>query len=70
MRLLPTYRELVVEEREHHWLGEVGHHCVHQGDADHLVTQHVAAVLILQKKRRQWQGGKGEQPRVPKKKVL
>lgn len=74
MRLFPTYRQLVMEESEDHWVGEVGHHCVHQGDADYLVTQDVAAVFILLEKRRQWQCGKGEQPgvkqrRVPKKKI-
>lgn len=36
-----------MEESEDHWLGEVGHHCVHQGDADYLVTQDMAAVFIL-----------------------
>lgn len=36
-----------MEESEDHWVREVGHHCVHQGDADYLVTQDVAAVFIL-----------------------
>lgn len=36
-----------MEESEDHWLREVGHHCVHQGDADYLVTQDMAAVFIL-----------------------
>lgn len=73
MRLFPTYWQLAMEESEDHWVGEVGHHCVHQGDADHLVTQDVAAVFILlEKKGRQWQCGKGELSeekcaRVPKK---
>lgn len=48
----PTYRQLLVEESEDHWVGEVGHHSVHQGDADYLVTQDVAAVFILLKKKR------------------
>lgn len=63
-----------MEESEDHWVREVGHHCVHQGDADYLVTQDVAAVFILLEKRRRWQCGKGELPgvkqrRVPKKEI-
>lgn len=53
-----------MEESEDHWVREVGHHCVHQGDADYLVTQDVAAVFILLEKRRRWQCGKGELPGV------
>lgn len=41
-----------MEESEDHWVREVGHHCVHQGDANHLVTQDVAAIFILWERKR------------------
>lgn len=53
-----------MEESENHWLGEVGHHRVHQGDANHLVTQDVAAVLILQKEVVTQQEGRGPRGEV------
>lgn len=58
-----------MEESEDHWVREVGHHCVHQGDADYLVTQDVVAVFILLEKRRRWQCEKGELPGVKQRRV-